>query len=123
MSADAGSQYTSTGWIMTLTEEQIKISMGGWGWYLDNIFIKQLRRSLKHKTVYFHQISDDCKAKRIIGDWIKFYNSGRCYTAAGKRTPDVACFDQMETRKAAGPQKQHNLEKPQTCHENQKQFS
>ena len=102
MSADAGSQYTSTGWITTLTEEQIKISMGAWGWYLDNIFIKQLWRSLKHKTVYFHQISDDCKAKRIIGDWIKFYNSGRRYTAAGKRTPDVHALTKWKHEKRQG---------------------
>ena len=61
MSADAGSQCKSAGWITTLIEEQIKISMDGWGQYSDNIFIKQLWRSLKQKTLYFHQISDAAK--------------------------------------------------------------
>jgi putative transposase len=39
---DQGSQYTGSGWITTLTEAKIKISMDGRGRYLDNIFIERL---------------------------------------------------------------------------------
>jgi putative transposase len=101
MNTDQGSQYTGAGWITTLTKADIKISMDGRARYLDNIFIERLWRSLKQEAVYLHEINDGFQAKRIIDDWIGFYNSERPHTALDKRTPDAAYFDQSETRKAA----------------------
>jgi putative transposase len=101
MNTDQGSQYTGAGWITTLTKADIKISMDGRGRYLDNIFIERLWRSLKQEAVYLHEINDGFQAKRIIDDWIGFYNSERPHTALDKRTPDAAYFDQSEARKAA----------------------
>ena len=101
MNTDQGSQYTGAGWITTLTKTDIKISMDGWGRYLDNIFIERLWRSLKQEAVYLHEITDGFQAKRIIDNWIEFYNSERPHTALDKRTPDIAYFGQAETRKAA----------------------
>jgi putative transposase len=51
MNTDLGSQYTGSGWITTLTEAKIKISMDGRGRYLDNIFIERLWRSLKQEAI------------------------------------------------------------------------
>ena len=73
----------------------------GRGLYLDNIFIERLWRSLKQEAVYLHEITDGFQAKRIIDNWIGFYNSERPHTALDKRTPDAVYFDQSETRKAA----------------------
>ena len=101
MNTDQGSQYTGAGWITALTEANTKISMDGRGRYLDNIFIERLWRSLKQEAVYQHEITDGFQAKRIIGNWIDFYNSERPHTALDKRTPDNAYFQQAETRKAA----------------------
>ena len=101
MNTDQGSQYTGAGWITTLTNANIKISMDGRGRYLDNIFIERLWRSLKQEAVYLHEITDGFQAKRIIDTWIGFYNSERPHTALDKRTPDIAYFGQAETRKAA----------------------
>ena len=101
MNTDQGSQYTGAGWITTLTKADIKISMDGRGRYLDNIFIERLWRSLKQEAVYLHEITDGFQAKRVIDDWIAFYNSERPHTALDKRTPDTAYFSQIETRKAA----------------------
>ena len=42
MNTDQGSQYTSAGWVTTLTKANIKISIDGKGGYLDNIFIERL---------------------------------------------------------------------------------
>jgi putative transposase len=39
MNTDQGRQYTGSGWITTLAEVKIKISMDGRGRYLDNILI------------------------------------------------------------------------------------
>ena len=41
MNADQGSQYKGAGWITTFPKVGIKISMGGWSRYLDNIFIEK----------------------------------------------------------------------------------
>ena len=101
MNTDQGSQYTGAGWITTLTKADIKISMDGRGRYLDNIFIERLWRSLKQEAVYLHEITDGFQAKRIIDNWIEFYNSERPHTALDKRTPDTAYFTQADIRKAA----------------------
>ena len=101
MNTDQGSQYTGAGWITTLTNADIKISMDGRGRYLDNIFIESLWRSLKQEAVYLHEITDGFQAKRIIDTWIEFYNSERPHTALDKRTPDIAYLGNAETRKAA----------------------
>jgi transposase InsO family protein len=61
-------------WITTLTKADIKISMDGRGRYLNNIFIERLWRSLKQEAVYLHEITDGFQAKRIIDNWIEFYN-------------------------------------------------
>jgi putative transposase len=101
MNTDQGSQFTGSAWITTLTEADIKISMDGRGRYLDNIFIERLWRSLKQEAVYLHELQDGFQAKRVIKDWIEFYNSERPHTALDKRSPDDAFFDLQRTQKAA----------------------
>ena len=101
MNTGQGSQYTGAGWITTLTNADIKISMDGRGQYLDNIFIEQLWRSLKQEAVYVHEISDGFQAKRIIDNWIGFYNSERPHTALDKRTLDITYLGHAEAQKAA----------------------
>jgi putative transposase len=101
MNTHQGNQYTGSGWITILTEAKIKISMDGRGRYLDNIFIERLWRSLKQEAVYLHEITDGFQTKRIIDDWIGFYNSERPHTALDKRTPDIAYFTHAAIRKVA----------------------
>ena len=72
MNTDQGSQYTGAGWITTLTNADIKISMDGRGRYLDNIFIERLWRSLKYECVYLHAFSGGREARQGIGHWIDF---------------------------------------------------
>ena len=92
MNTDQGSQFTGSAWITTLTEAGVKISMDGRSRYLDNIFIERLWRSLKQEAVYFHELTDGFVAKRVINEWITFYNTDRPHTALEKRTPDEAYF-------------------------------
>jgi len=101
MNTDQGSQFTGSGWITTLTEAGVKISMDGRGRYLDNIFIERLWRSLKQEAVYLHELQDGFQAKRVIKDWLGFYNSERPHTALDKRSPDDAFFDLERNQKAA----------------------
>ena len=101
MNTDQGSQFTGSAWITTLTEADAKISMDGRGRYLDNIFIERLWRSLKQEAVYLHELQDGFQAKRVIKDWIRFYNTERPHTALDKRIPDDAFFDTERSQKAA----------------------
>ena len=113
MNTDQGSQYTDAGWITTFTNIDIKISMppsvcvqtpAGKRWsgpISHNIFIERLWRSLKQEAVYLHEITDGFQAKRIIDNWIEFYNSERPHTALDKRTPDIAYFGHADIRTAA----------------------
>jgi putative transposase len=75
--------------------------MEGRSRYLDNIFIERLWRSLKQEAVYLHDVTNGFQTKRIIDEWIVFYNSERPHTALDKRAPDAAYFNQSEARKAA----------------------
>ena len=97
MNTDQGSQYTGADWITTLTKADIKISMDGLGRSLDNIFIELLWRSLKQEAVYLHEITNGFQAKRIIDNWIEFYNSECPRGALDKRTPDIVYFGHTHT--------------------------
>ncbi len=101
MNTDQGSQYTGAGWITTLTDAKVKISMDGRGRYLDNIFIERLWRSLKQEAIYLREITNGFQAKQVIDDWIGFYNTERPHTALDKRTPNDAYFGEALIRKAA----------------------
>ena len=57
---------------------------------MDNIFIERLWRSLKYEAVYLHEIADGFQARRLIGDWVRFYNLERPHLALDGRTPAEA---------------------------------
>jgi len=46
-------------------------------------------------------LQDGFQAKRVIKDWINFYNTERPHTALDKRSPDDAFFDTEPNQKAA----------------------
>ena len=73
-----------------LRDAGIRISMDGRGRCMDNIFIERLWRSLKYEAVYLHEIADGFTARRVIAEWIGFYNTGRPHSALGGRTPAEA---------------------------------
>ena len=87
--------------IATYGKPEIKISMEGRGRYLNNISIERFWRSLKQEAVYLYKITDGFQVKRIIDNWIGFYNSERPHTVLDKRTPDAAYYSQTQKRKAA----------------------
>ncbi|KEO57297.1 hypothetical protein DT23_17065 [Thioclava indica] len=101
MNTDQGSQFTGSAWITTLSEASVRISMDGRGRYLDNIFIERLWRSLKQEAIYLEEISDGFQARRVIKDWITFYNTERPHSALDRHTPDGANWSGLEKQKAA----------------------
>ena len=64
--------------------------MDGRGRCLDNIFIERLWRSLKYEAIYLHEIADGYAARRLIRDWVRFYNLESPHLALDGRTPAEA---------------------------------
>ena len=67
-------------------------SMDGRRRCMDNVFIERLWRSLKYEAVYLHELADGRAARRVIGQWMAFYNEQRPHSALGGRTP-AQCYD------------------------------
>jgi putative transposase len=87
---DQGSQFTSGDFIKVLTDADVDISMDGRGRYLDNIFIERLWRSLKYEAIYLHEMTDGFTARRVISDWMDFYNTIRPHSSLDGHTPHEA---------------------------------
>ena len=101
MNTDQGSQFTGSAWTTTLKDAGVCISMDGRGRYLDNIFIERLWRSLKQEAVYLEVIQDGFQARRVISNWMRFYNTERPHSALDRLTPDDAYWDSVRRAKAA----------------------
>jgi len=87
---DQGGQFTSLDFTGVLRQAGVAISMDGRGRYMDNIFIERLWRSLKYEAIYLHELTDGFAARRVIGEWMNFYNSERPHSSLGGRTPAEA---------------------------------
>jgi len=93
---DQGSQFTSSNFIGVLEDAEVQVSMDGRGRYLDNIFIERLWRSLKYEAIYLTEMTDGFKARRVIDDWVAFYNTIRPHSSLDGRTPDEAYWQSRE---------------------------
>lgn len=98
---DQGSQFTSFEFTGVLKKAGVRISMDGRGRYLDNIFIERLWRSLKYEAVYLHEMTDGFVARKIIGDWLSFYNNERPHSALDDKTPSEAYWSGRQEKMAA----------------------
>jgi putative transposase len=74
--------------------------MDGRGRYLDNIFIERLWRSLKQEAIYLEEINDGVQPRRVIKDWMVFYDKDRPHSALDLRTPDDAYWAGLQEQKA-----------------------
>ena len=83
-------QFTGFAFTGRLRAVGVQISMDGRGRCMDNIFIERLWRSLKYEAVYPHDLADAFQARRVIGEWIDFYNAERPHSALGGNTPAEA---------------------------------
>lgn len=101
MNTDQGSQFTGSAWITTLTEAGVRISMDGRGRCMDNIFIERLWRSLKQEAVYLEEIADGFQARRVISNWMTFYNTERPHSSLERKTPREAYWHGRDQKLAA----------------------
>ena len=87
--------------LQVLQESGVRISMDGRGRYLDNIFIERLWRSLKQEAIYLEEIHDGFAARRVIKNWMAFYNADRPHSALDRQTPDDANWAGLQEQKEA----------------------
>ena len=87
---DQGSQFTSVAFTARRQEAGTRISMDGTGRFMDNLFIERLGRSLQYEALSLHEIADGFTARRVIGEWISFYNTIRPHSALAGSTPAEA---------------------------------
>lgn len=98
---DQGSQFTSLEFTGVLKKAGIRISMDGRGRCIDNIFIERLWRSLKYEAVYLFELTDGLVARKVIGDWLGFYNSERPHSSLDGQTPREAYWSNRQEKLAA----------------------
>jgi putative transposase len=87
---DQGGQFTSPRFTGVLQEAGVRISMGGRGRWLDNVFIERLWRSLKYECVYLHAFETGSELRAGLARWVGYYDAGRPHSALAGRTPDEA---------------------------------
>jgi len=84
---DQGNQFTSDGFIGTLTQAGVRISMDGRGRALDNAFIERLWRSVKYEDIYLRNYRDGHALRAGLARYFRFYNHQRLHSALDNRTP------------------------------------
>jgi putative transposase len=92
---DQGSQFTSTDFTGLLRENKIAISMDGRGAWRDNVFVERLWRSVKYEEVYLRAYGTVAEARRLIGQYLDFFNHKRPHSSLGARTPDHVYFGSL----------------------------
>jgi putative transposase len=98
---DQGSQFTSSDWIDTLTDAQVKISMDGKGRWIDNVFIERLWRSVKYENVYLHAYQNGADLRKGLREYFEFYNAERVHQALDYRRPDELYYGCGALKRAA----------------------
>ncbi len=87
INCDQGSQFTSDGYINLLKDNGIKISMDGKGRALDNQRIERFFRSLKWEKLYLEEYETGHHLRKIIKDYIEYYNTQRPHQSLNYKTP------------------------------------
>lgn len=90
---DQGSQFTSSDFLGTLKDAQVKISLDGRGRAFDNIMIERLWRSVKYEEVYIKDYQTVKDVKAGLRQYFKFYNEDRPHQSLAYQTP-MATYQQ-----------------------------
>lgn len=88
LNSDQGSQFTSSEYVETLSELNIKISMDGKGHALDNSITERLWRTLKWEEIYIMQYEAPRMLRRGVDAYINYYNCERGHQSLNGETPD-----------------------------------
>ena len=101
MNTDQGSQFTSSAFIATLEQHDIRISMDGKGCWRDNVFVERLWKSVKYEEVYLHGYDTVSVARQALTRYFDFYNRRRPHSTLDGKTPNMAYFNLSQPPLAA----------------------
>jgi putative transposase len=87
--SDQGCQFTSEAWSAFLLSCGISISMDGKGRWADNIFIERFWRTIKYECIFLNSLETLEQARRVIEEYIVFYNTERPHQSLNYKTPEV----------------------------------
>lgn len=85
--SDHGCQYTSYNFKSMCREMHIVQSMGTVGTSYDNAMVESVWSSLKRELVYEMHFSTIEEARRVVFEWIIWYNSERLHSSIGYMSP------------------------------------
>ena len=57
---------------------------------VENDFLSQGLNAVARQRMYLHELPDEFQAKRVIDEWLDFYNAERPHTTLVKQTPENA---------------------------------
>lgn len=89
INSDQGCQFTSSLWIDKLKQNNISISMDGKGRWVDNVYIERLWRTIKQEALRLFSCDTVKEVKKMINEFILFYNVKRYHQALNYHTPDM----------------------------------
>lgn len=89
--SDQGFQYTSQGYMKLAKEYSILPSMSRAGTPLDNAPAEQFFGILKTECIYRHKIQNFDEARKLIDDYIYFYNFERIQTKTQSTPYEIRC--------------------------------
>ncbi len=87
INSDQGSHFTSERFTGRVLSAGARVSMGGRGRYVDNIFTERLWRSVKYEEVYLADYETPREARQGLSSYLTFYNQERPHQALGYLTP------------------------------------
>ncbi|MCD8573818.1 MAG: IS3 family transposase [Gammaproteobacteria bacterium] len=85
--SDQGVQFTSKLFISLLKLHDIPISMDSKGRAFDNIMVERLWRSIKYELIYLAEYHTIRELKKLLNDYIEFYNFKRPHAGLNNLTP------------------------------------
>lgn len=93
--SDQGSHFTSPKYIQLVEGVGSRVSMDGKGRVFDNIFTERLWKTIKYECVYLQEFETPREARKVIGEYIEFYNNRRLHQSLGYRTPAQVHFENI----------------------------
>ena len=98
---DQGSQFTAEAFADTLRSKGISISMDGKGYWMDNVFIERLWKSVKYEDIYLKGYSSITEVKKGLSSYFMFYNEKRWHQSFDRKTPAMVYFGTKSQGQAA----------------------
>ena len=62
--------------------------MDGIGRCKDNIFVERTWRTLKYEWIFLRDYRSEEKLRKLLGDFVKFFNNERIHQGLDYKTPD-----------------------------------